>query len=321
MPTRNVTIIGNRDISRSIISALLPASPKTNGIGYEVTVLTYPSQTPYLPPQVSPNFVKHKTSDFASASLESAFSGQDIVISTVAGGEYAFQARIIDAAVAARVKRFVPHEFGHDSWNERIQARLPSSAERAKVIEYLHRQASINAQFEWAAVALGCMLDSKLRSGDLGFDLQWRSATVHGTGTEVFAASSIGRVGLAVASLIRQWDGVKNSYLYAAGVLTTADDIVACLRTATGSDWSVDHADVEECTREGHSRIDRGFPDSGLFLLERSVIYDEKLSASEAFRYRSANDMLQLEPETLQSIVDEAYHEFQHRGKVACGCS
>lgn len=49
-------------------------------------------------------------SDFDFASLQRALTGQDLVISTIAGG-YELQACIIDVIVAAGVKRFMPYEF------------------------------------------------------------------------------------------------------------------------------------------------------------------------------------------------------------------
>ncbi|KAF2477025.1 uncharacterized protein BDR25DRAFT_43189 [Lindgomyces ingoldianus] len=320
MDIRNVLIIGNRQLSFSILSALLQKSLTDVSTPYHVSVLTYPSQTPWLPPNTPPNLVEHRTSDFSVPSLESSFSGQDMVINTIAGGDYNFQARVIDAAVLAGVKRFVPHEFGHDSLNEAVHERLPRSADRAKVVRYLHDLSRTHLDFEWAAVSVGCILDHVLVAGDLGFDMQWQSVTIHGTGTEPFAVSSLERAGNVVANIIQHWDQVKNRYLYAAGVLTTANDVLACLERSSGKKWSVEYEHVEESIKEGKKRIERGYPDSGMFLLERSVLYDEKLKAVGAFQKRSSNGILRLEPEKIGHIVAKAYHEFKRRGQPGCGC-
>lgn len=58
--------------------------------------------------------------DFASVeSLESALAGQEVVISTVASSALESQIILIDAAVAAGVKRFIPSEYGSISTIQR----------------------------------------------------------------------------------------------------------------------------------------------------------------------------------------------------------
>jgi hypothetical protein len=239
----------------------------------------------------------------------------------MAGGDFKQQNHIINAAVAAGVKRFIPHEFDHDTMNRAIQRRIVKYAGRAKVIDHLQQLSKSSPDFEWAAAATGCTLDKVLISGNLGFDFEWQSATIHGIGTEKFAASSLERVGQVVARMVEHWDTVKNQYIYAAGVLTSANEILRSAEKAMQREWTVGNYDVEECIREGEARIQRGYPDSGMFLLERSILYDEALGADEPFQTRSANATLQLAPESVEGIVTRAYHDLQHHGKPGCGCS
>ncbi|EON69313.1 hypothetical protein W97_08573 [Coniosporium apollinis CBS 100218] len=175
-------------------------------------------------------------------------------------------------------------------------------------------------EFEWVGVAVGCILDQKLISGDLGFDLKWQSATVHGTGKERFAVTSLARVGEVVARVVERWELVKNQYLYAAGCITTADEILGCLEKAMGKRWTVGHVETEQCVREGEQRIRSGFPDAGMFLIERSVLYDEELGAVKAFEEKDAKSALDLKAEDLDHLVSHAVHDFEHHGKADCGC-
>jgi hypothetical protein len=286
----------------------------------QLSVLTNPSQWLRLPPHLSTDAVSHQRSDFSPASLESALAGQDLVISTTAGGDSVQQIAIVDAAIAAGVRRFIPHEFGHDTLNKGISSRILKSAGRAKVIEHLQAASKVTAGFEWVGVATGYTLDTGLISGSMGLDLEWHSATIHGIGTETFAASSLQRVGQVVARVIDHWEEVKNQYIYAAGVLTSANEVLRSAEKATQREFTVGNYDAEDCIKEGEARIQRGYPDSGMFLLERSVLYDEELGAAEPFKTRSSN-ILQLEPEEVETIVKNAYHDLKHYGKPGCGCS
>ncbi|KAF9690987.1 hypothetical protein EKO04_010940 [Ascochyta lentis] len=319
MAIEKVTIIGNWELSLSIINALLPSDG--SHVNAQLSILTNPSQWLRLPPHLSADEVKHHKSDFSPASLKSAFAGQDLVISTNGGGDFEQQIGIINAAIAAGVRRFMPHEFGHDTLNKKIEKRILKSAGRAKVIDHLRKVSTDTPHFEWVGVATGYTLDTGLISGNLGFDMEWHSATVHGIGTETFAASSLQRVGQVVARVVEKWEEVKNQYIYAAGVLTSANEILRSAEKATHREFTVGNYDVEDCIREGEARIQRGFPDSGMFLLERSILYDEQLGAAEPFELYSSNELLQLVPESVETIVVNAYHDLKHHGKPGCGCS
>ncbi|KAF1925498.1 isoflavone reductase family protein [Didymella exigua CBS 183.55] len=321
MAIEKVMIIGNWELCLSIINALKPADKGQLHSNLQLSVLTKPSQWLHLPPHLSTDAVSHQKSDFSPASLESALAGQDLVISTTAGGDSDQQIRIIDAAIAAGVRGFVPHEFGHDTLNKGVSSRVAKSGGRAKVIEYLREACKKTAGFEWVGVATGYTLDTGLISGNMGVDMEWHSATLHGTGTETFAASSLQRVGQVVARVIVDWDEVANQYIYAAGTLTSANEVLRSAEKTTQREFTVGNYDVEDCIKEGEARIQRGYPDSGMFLLERSILYDEGLDAAEPFQRCSSNKLLQLESESVETIVANAYHELRHHGKPGCGCS
>ncbi|KAL1797211.1 hypothetical protein ACET3X_003817 [Alternaria dauci] len=321
MAIEKVMILGNWELCLAIINAFFPPRSKPDATEYQVTVLTYPSQTLSLPPHVSASSVHHQKSDYTSTSLQSALTGQDLVISTMSGGDSEQQICIIDAAIAAGVKRFIPDEFSHDSMNNDIQARIPKWAGRAKVIAHLQTIQKVHSNFEWTAIATGYTLDTHLISGNMGFDMEWHSATIHGTGTELFPASSLERLGQVVVRAIQHWNEVKNQYIYAAGMITSANEVLRSAEKVTGRKFTVGNYDVEECILEGQKRIEKGYPDSGMFLLERSVLYDETLEAPKPFRDWNANGILGLTAESVETIVNTAYHDFKHHGKPGCGCS
>jgi hypothetical protein len=189
-------------------------------------------------------------------------------------------------------------------------------------LEHLENNVSKSSPgFDWIGIATGYTLDTGLISGDLGFDMQWHSATIPGVGTEPFAVSSLERVGEVVRSVVQQWPQINSHYIYAAGVLTSANELVRCAERVTGQAWTVGNHNVEDSVREGNSRIERGFPDAGMALLERSVLYDERLNASAPFQSWSSNNLLQLQPEVAETIVEISYRDLQAHGKPGCACS
>ncbi|KAF2772461.1 hypothetical protein EJ03DRAFT_266333, partial [Teratosphaeria nubilosa] len=244
----------------------------------------------------------------------------DLVINTSPRGGLETQAAIVDSATEAGIRHYIPAGFENDSQNVRLRERLPPLYEKGKLIDYLREVSDHDERFDWVGIATGISLDRAILSGNMGFDLQWKSVTMHGSGNERFAASSTAWVGEVVAAVIEHWHEVANQSVYAAGTVTSANEILRSLEALTGS-WDVGRGDVDECLREAERGIDRGFPDASMFLMERTVLYDESLGAVEPFCKRDAKKHLGLgDGENVFDVVKQALHQHKHHGKEGCGC-
>lgn len=167
---------------------------------FSLTNLTKAHQAPSVSLQ---HGIRHLISDYSSTSLEEAFADQNVIISTIGAGDTSIQKRLVDAAIAADVQRFIPNEFAHDTLSSSICNRLPPHRARAEVLLYLQDRAKAAERFSWTALATGCLFDKGLKDGLLGFDLTWQSATVYATGDERFPCSTLRDVGQAVKDLSR----------------------------------------------------------------------------------------------------------------------
>jgi hypothetical protein len=90
---------------------------------------------------------------------------------------------------------------------------------------------------------------------------------------------------------------------------------------ATGRAFTVGYYDVEDSIAEGRKKIDRVFPISGMFLLERSVLYDEDLDTSTPFPIRQRGRHTGLEQQLVEVIIKKAYHHLKPLGKPRCDCA
>jgi uncharacterized protein YbjT (DUF2867 family) len=104
-----------------------------------------------------PSEVKVVKTDYSAGSLANAFKGQDAVVSIVGNAGFAGQTAIIDAAVAAGVKRFIPSEFGSDTANDKVRAIVPIFNGKKQVVDYLKTKES--GDFSWTALITGPFLD------------------------------------------------------------------------------------------------------------------------------------------------------------------
>ncbi|KAK4613482.1 hypothetical protein CLAFUW4_09158 [Fulvia fulva] len=195
-----ILILGDNRLSESIIDGILQS-------GLEIHHVTHAPAVEHD----RKSLTIHK-SDSTPGALKSLFLAvqPDLIFSSQASGSYDFQKQIIDIAIDANVKRLVPPEFSQDALNEQIQQRLPPVKERARTIQYLQEQSS-NGKIEWVGIATGSSLEHAIVSGNIGFDLQWQSATIHGKGNERFAASSTAWSGQVAAAVIGKMERGQES--------------------------------------------------------------------------------------------------------------
>lgn len=153
----------------------------------------------------------------------------------------------------------------------------------------------------------------------MGIDITWQSATVFGRGDEESFSSSPEFVGAAVAAVVARWDGFAGRYLRVAGLRTSSEGVIAELERQTGKEFEIGRVEREEGVQEARKRIEGGWPDAGMFLLERSVLADEEcfegFVADEGLR-----EELDLEEQRLEEVIKSVLHDLKHHGKGGCGC-
>jgi hypothetical protein len=119
---------------------------------FNVTVLTTGLKATTYPPTV-----QVRKSDFSDRELESAFTGQDVVISVVGIAALTDQKRYIDIAVKVGVKHFMPSEFGANASNDAVLELLTIFQGKREVQEYLKTKESDH--FSWTALGTSILLD------------------------------------------------------------------------------------------------------------------------------------------------------------------
>lgn len=109
--------------------------------------------------------MKVLSDDLHVAELTEAFKDQDAVV--VASSTVSITVeqkgnvthRLVDAAVAAGVKRFIPSEFGGNNLDPRVRDWVPIYAAKAKSLEYLIEKVKESKTLTWTSVATGSWLD------------------------------------------------------------------------------------------------------------------------------------------------------------------
>lgn len=122
--------------------------------GFDVTVISRSESSSTFPPSVRVENVDYNS----EAELANAVKGQDAIVSTIATPALPVQQKIIDAAVKAGVKRFIPSEFGINTTKiDGGVAKILTG--KIQVQEQLKKAATENKGFSWTGVSTNLFFD------------------------------------------------------------------------------------------------------------------------------------------------------------------
>ncbi|PWY72643.1 isoflavone reductase family protein [Aspergillus eucalypticola CBS 122712] len=242
---KNVVIIGaGGNLGSHVLKAFLSSK------AFNITALTRESSTSSFPDGLQ--VIK---SDYSHDSLVSAFKGQDAVISIVGNAGLSFQQKLIDAAVDAGVKRFIPSEFGNNTADDRVRALAPLLDGKKANVDYLKERQD---RLTWTALITGPFFDAGVKNGFLGFNLQSHEATLYDEGTNPASVSTLAQIGRALVAVLQNPEVTQNQYVYVESFTITQKQILGALEKATGKDWKVTDVALKPLIEESTERLKGG---------------------------------------------------------------
>ncbi|KAI0473442.1 hypothetical protein GGR56DRAFT_531690 [Xylariaceae sp. FL0804] len=291
---KNVAIFGaSGNLGKHVTEALMDA-------GFNVTaVRRADSQVPK-----TYHGVTWKQADYGNVeSLKEALQGTDAVLSLVATGATANQKALVDAAVAAGAKRFIPSEFG-------INTRILGDAPIGKIVkgktdtvDYLDAKSKENPSFTWTGISNGLFFDWGLDHGSIGLNKKDRTALIYDSGNEPVQMSNVDFIGRAVVAVLQRPEATANRYLSIASFNVSQNQVLAVAEKLSGEKWTVNRADTADQEKEGAEKLARGDYSAFSNFLRRRLYGD---GAGLAVRGDDcANALLGLEEESLEATVEK----------------
>ncbi|UKZ68384.1 uncharacterized protein TrAtP1_009423 [Trichoderma atroviride] len=292
MAYRNVALVGASGSVGKIILEELVADGSFN-----ITVISRKDSSATFPSRVT----VYK-SDFSDRDLEAAFKGQDAVISALGKDGLDEQKKLIDAAISAGVRRFLPSEFSASSQNASVLQLLPLFGQKTELIEYL--KAKQSADFSWTGIATSLLFDWGLANGFLEYDIATKTATIWDDGNKTFTLTNEKELGAATAAVLKKPEETANKYLFISSVETTQNEILAALEETTGTKWTVNKTTTKEQVDAALEKLGAG-DFLGSLALVRATVYGDipGLKSNYAKDEVLANNLLGLKPASVAETV------------------
>ncbi|CCT65268.1 related to 2`-hydroxyisoflavone reductase [Fusarium fujikuroi] len=263
---KNVMVLGGRgNLGPYLIRALVKA-------GFSVSVLSRTSSNVTDSMFLDAAVVK---SDYTFPSLVDVFTGQDAVISTLSTANIAEQKIVIDAVAAAKVKRFMPSEFGSDTSVDGLEKMAPFLKGKQDVMDYVKSKEADG--LSWTAIFTGPWIDWMLVEGKglLCLDVKTKTGELVDSGEPKFTTTTASQVGQATAAALLRSDKTKNEYVHVASYNTSQNQVIEALERMSGTKFQLENLDNKDLYARATKHIEEGNWGRGYYELATATVYSD----------------------------------------------
>ncbi|KAK3684552.1 hypothetical protein LTR37_020155 [Vermiconidia calcicola] len=232
-----------RSIGGAVLNALIDA-------GFTVTVLTRPESS-----NTFPSAVKVAKVDYSDAeNLTAALQGQDAFISTLGYAMIQGQEKLIDAAIAAGVKRVLPSEYGADP--ESAGRQLPVFAHKVQVEDY------IKQKIQGTSTTFSLVCNNEFFDWDLdnnfGVDIKGKKMEIFDGGDVTYTATPLAFVARGIVGVLHHPTETANRVVRLHGTSMTQNKQLEIIQRFVGKEsWEISHASTEDREKEGYEILQK----------------------------------------------------------------
>ena len=279
MSINKIALVGAAgNIGPAILKALLDD-------GYEVTILSREGSTSTDSLASHPRQKITKVNFEDVNSITSALEGIEGVVSNVASHVLLSQKKIIDAAVTAGVKRFLPSDFGSDLSVEANKS-VPLNMPKIEIHHYLAEKLKTHPEFSYTVVCNGPFFDWCLKLGLFG-NLKTHDMTLWDGGETKVSTTTLASVGKAVAGVFKNLEATKNKEIRVADTTITQKQVIEVVKEIDGKEWTTKTGSTAEVYQIALDEMKKPEPNMGLaifnqlyrilFSVEHGTCFEDKL--------------------------------------------
>ncbi|KXT08157.1 hypothetical protein AC579_253 [Pseudocercospora musae] len=243
MPYTKIAVSGaTGNLGPAVVEQLVNA-------GLDVTILSQSGKTTGLPSSVKVTKVDYSSQD----SVVSALKGNEAYVCLVP--DHGSQPALIDAAIAAGIKHFIPSEFGSNISGNSKTAALPVFAGKRKTQDYLAKKAT---EISYTVVVNGLFLDWGIKVGLIA-NLNGGKTTLYDGGDTKFSSTKLSDIGTAVAAILKHPEETKNRTVYIQTALITQNKILNIAKKLNPDvKIDVEHVKIADVEKNAYKALQQG---------------------------------------------------------------
>ena len=263
--------------------------------GFEVTVLSQSGNTSSLPSTVETIKVDYSSQD----SLVAALKGQDAFVSNIP--KHGQQPSLIDAAIAAGVKRFIPSEFGSNISGNANTAALPVFEGKKITQEYLQQKSN---EISYTLINNGLFLDWGIQVGLL-LNLKGDPTRVFDAGNDKHSFTLLSDVAQAVVGVLKHPKETHNRAVYVQSAALSQNEAIDIAQKAK-PDVKIQRQDasVKELLETSHKQLAQGGEQIGAAMLGFIItsIFGDSKEYGNLWNEKNDNELLGIKEKTAEEL-------------------
>ncbi|KAJ5093278.1 hypothetical protein N7456_009139 [Penicillium angulare] len=209
--------------------------------------------------------VKKVTVDYAShESLVSALQGINAVISVLNGPGLDVQPALLDAAIDAGVSRFIPSEFGANTYIP-ATSQIPIFQGKIAFQKLLAQKVAEHPSLSYSLVIHNPLFDFCL-AGGLLCDVKNREMTIYDGGENKFSTTCLSDLGTVVVGILNNLEQTENRAIFIEGVNMTQNKLFGILEKVTGSNWTRKEETISDLNTAMYAEMSKEHPNPGVFV-------------------------------------------------------
>ncbi|KAK5634793.1 hypothetical protein RRF57_010506 [Xylaria bambusicola] len=259
----NVLIVGaSGSFGRLVLEALQKDSD------YTLTLLQRASSQARLPDHLK---IITIADSYPIEELTSAFKGQDLIINCITTLSVKDQYRMIDAAIAAGVRRYVASEYGLNNMNPKAQALSNVFADKGKIQSYLRAKAD-DGQIEWMSISCGIWLKWGMAHDFLGMHVRERRFVFWDDGEGLFSCTTEENTVAGLISALKVPEETKNKNLFLSDFAITQRQLLDAIERIQSIKYRTETIDSEKLIAEKKEAEKQGDESAILALVETGFV-------------------------------------------------
>ncbi|KAI0891316.1 hypothetical protein F4806DRAFT_309567 [Annulohypoxylon nitens] len=293
---RNILIIGATGSFGSILLNEVQKEPS-----FTLTILQRASSK-FQPPAHFKSIVIPDS--YPTDDLVAAFKGQDVVINCMSTLTVPDQFRMIDAAIVAGVKRYVPSEYGLNNMRPDTQALNLVFHTKGKIQEYLREKAAVGA-IEWMAIACGMWLKWGMGHDFVGMHVRERRFVFWDDGEGYFSCTTEENTAMALVRALMRPEETKNRALFLSDFSINQKQLLAAIEKVQGKKYTTESIDGEAFIKEKQEAVRNGDYLATFALIETGFAMGKFGGHLEKEPGEIMNEKLGLPKHSLEEVVTD----------------
>ncbi|KAI1184124.1 NmrA-like family protein [Nemania serpens] len=263
MAFTNIVLVGATGAIGSIVLEALERDSSFN-----LTILKRESSKSRLPGHLK---VITIADSYPIEDLTAAFRDQDVVVNCMTTFSVGNQFRMVDAAIAAGVKRYVPSEYGLNNMRPDAQALNSVFGNKGRLQAYLRAKAD-EGQIEWMSISCGIWLKWSMKHDFAGLHVQEQRFAFWDDGTGYFSCTTEENTAAGLVQALKMPEETKNTNVLLSDFAITQKQLLDAVEKVQGVKYKTETINNEELIKEKQAAVREGDEFATLALIETGLV-------------------------------------------------